>query len=209
MNALRRFRFASPAAWIRSGRRFFLLVACALLAASSLRAAPVSIAGIYENEGTVIESASAYRGPVTLRALLGLEFDHALGTLRHAHISRVEINQRDDSLRIDLLDDWDQNDWHGLWRNNGGFEANAECVKFLLRSPQHREDLILFTVTPVNAGAALLVRVQAVHASTFGPSGTELGLFYFARSEPAIESTIAPVKPLPALAAPRLRRARP
>ncbi len=185
------------------------LVAFALLAVSLLPAAPISIAGSYEAEGTVIEADSPYRGPVSWRALLGLEFDHALGVLQHAHVTRVEIIQRDDSLRIDLFDDLDLNHWHGRWRNNGGFEASAESVKFLLRAPQQRDDLFLFTVTPVNAGAALLVRVQAVHASTFGPSGTELGLFYFARREPAIAPTIAPVKPLPALAAPRLRRTRP
>jgi hypothetical protein len=209
VNALRSLRFSLSAPWTSSGRHLVLLLAVTLTAPGLLRAAPVSIAGSYENEGTVIASASAYRGPVTLRGLLGLEFDHALGVLRHAHISRVEINQRDDSLRIDLFDDWDQNDWHGRWRNNGGFEANADGVKFLLRSVQHREELILFTVTPVNAGAALLVRVQFVHASMFGPSGTEIGVFYFARREPAVASSVPPVQPVPALAAPRLRRVRP
>lgn len=208
MNASHRFRLFRAILWICSARRLFLSLAGMLFATRSLCADSVSIAGIYENEGAVIESASPYRGPVSLRALLELEFDHALGVLQHAHINRVEINQRDDSLRLDLFDDSDLNHWHGRWRNNGGFEANAESVKFLLRAPQQRDDLFLFTVTPVNAGAALLVRVQFVHASTFGPSGTEVGLFYFARREPAFVSTVAPVRPVPALAAPRLRRAR-
>lgn len=186
-----------------------LLSALLLLAALRLPAAPVSVAGVYENEGSVIAAESSYRGPVTLRALLGLEFDHALGVLQHAAVSQVEISQRTDSLLVRLLDERGAVDWHGRWRDNGGFEANAECVKFLLRAPQDREDVFLFTLTPVHSGAGLLVRVQFVHATTFGPSGTELGLFYFARREPAIASTTAPVKRLPALADPRLRRVRP
>lgn len=185
------------------------LSALLLLAALRLSAAPVSVAGVYENEGLVIAAAPPYRGPVTLRALLGLEFDHALGVLQHAAVSQVEISQRADSLLVRLRDERGAVDWHGRWRDNGGFEADTESVKFLLRAPEDREDVFLFTLTPANAGAALLVRVQYVHASTFGPSGTELGLFYFARREPAIASTTAPGKPLPALADPRLRRVRP
>lgn len=152
-----------------------------LLAALRLSAAPVSVAGVYENEGLVIATESAYRGPVSLRALLGLEFDHALGVLQHAAVSQVKIDQRDDSLLVRLLDDRGTVDWHGRWRDNGGFEADAECVKFLLRAPQSHEDVFLFTLTPVHSGAGLLVRVQFVHATTFGPGGTPVGEFLFLR----------------------------
>ena len=158
-----------------------LLSALLLLAALRLSAAPVSVAGVYENEGLVIAAEPPYRGPVTLRALLGLEFDHALGVLQHAAVSQVEISQRTDSLLVRLLDERGAVDWHGRWRDNGGFEANAECVKFLLRAPQDREDVFLFTLTPVHSGAGLLVRVQFVHATTFGPGGTPVGEFLFLR----------------------------
>src|SRR5688572_31090803 len=68
-------------------------VLCVMIA--PLRASVPSVTGTYENEGSIVETDSDYKGSVSLSGLLGLELDLAQGLLRHAEVARVEIEQRD------------------------------------------------------------------------------------------------------------------
>jgi hypothetical protein len=143
-----------------------------------------SIAGVYESEGSVVAADSSYRGPVSLRALLALDFDLPQGTLRHTEIPTIQIRQEVESLVIRTRRANGELEWSAEWRRNGGFEATDDGVKLLLRSKQNRDDLFMFTLSPVHERTALAVKIQKIEASKFGPVGREVGTFLFLRKNP-------------------------
>ncbi|HEX2860361.1 MAG TPA: hypothetical protein VHN79_01925 [Lacunisphaera sp.] len=154
-------------------------VACVLPA--PLRAAVPSLSGTYESEGSIIETTSDYAGPVSLRALLALELDLALGAKKHADISRIEIEQKDRTFTIRTRDEKNAVEWTGRWERNGGYEATPEGVKILLRPSRASADLFMFTLTTIKDGAVLMVEVQRVEPGKFGPLGKPVGKFLFLR----------------------------
>jgi hypothetical protein len=143
-----------------------------------------SVTGTYDCEGTIVESDSDFTGTVSLRSLLGLEFDLAQGFLQHAAVTRVEIEQRDRSLTLNTKKVNGETEWSARWERNGGFEPTKEGVKLLIR-PRSGADFFMFTLSPVKDGEALLVEVQRVQAGKFGPIGKPVGKFLFLRSQPA------------------------
>lgn len=161
-----------------------LLVLLAGVAVTALRAAPVVVAGTYECEGTVVHAEPAYAGPVSLRALLALDFDLAQGSLRHPDITAVEIEQEEWNLWIRTRNAAGAVEWSAGWQRNGGFEATKDGVKLLLRAKPGADDFFMFTLSPVNDGAALAVKVEKIEATKFGPTGREIGTFLFLRRQP-------------------------
>jgi hypothetical protein len=157
-----------------------LAVAC--LAVSALRAAPVSVAGNYEGEGTVVSAKPAYDGAVSLRALLALEFDHARGLKAHGGIAQVEIVQAERSLSIHTKNSEGRLEWTGEWTRNGGFQATNEEVKFLIRAKRGGDEVFMFTLTPASNGAALTVKIQRIENTMTGPLGHDVGVFLFLRA---------------------------
>lgn len=143
-----------------------------------------SVAGVYESEGSVVQAESGYNGPVSLRALLALDFDLAQGTLRHTDIPWIQIRQEVESLVIRTRRTGGELEWSAEWKRNGGFEATNDGVKLLLRAKNNRDDLFMFTLTPVHERAALAVKIQKIEASKFGPVGREIGTFLFLRKNP-------------------------
>jgi hypothetical protein len=139
------------------------------------------IAGNYESEGTVVQTDSGYKGPVSLRALLALDFDLAQGTFRHPAIPRIDIRQDSETLAIKSRRTDGSLEWSAEWKRNGGFEATSDGAKLLLRSKTNRDDLFMFTLSTVNAGGAIAVKIEKIEASKFGPVGREVGTFLFLR----------------------------
>ncbi len=157
-----------------------LAVAC--LALPVLRAAPVSVAGTYEGEGTVVSAKPAYDGPVSLRALLALEFDHARGLKAHGGIPQVQITQAERSLKIETKNAEGRVEWTGEWTRNGGFQATEAEVKFLIRAKREGGEVFMFTLTPASGGAALTVQIQRIENTMTGPLGHDVGVFLFLRA---------------------------
>jgi hypothetical protein len=159
-------------------------LACLLLiAGGSGRAAEIAwVGGVYESAGTVVEATPAYAGPVSFRALLGLELDLALGAQQTANITAVEIEQQEKKLVIRTRDDTGRVEWSAEWRRNGAFEATPDGVKLLLRAKRYGEDFFMFTLSPVNEGGALTVRVERIRTTTQGPTAQPVGTFLFLRA---------------------------
>lgn len=143
-----------------------------------------SITGLYESEGSVVHTDSGYDGPVSLRALLALDFNLAQGTLQHTGIPWIQIRQEVDSLVIRTRRTGGELEWSAEWKRNGGFEATDDGVKLLLRAKQNRDNLYMFTLTPIKERTALAVKIQKIEASKFGPVGREVGTFLFLRKTP-------------------------
>lgn len=186
------FRHPAPSRAARPRQSFrrafcFVVLAAGCLVSRGLRAeaAPVSIAGVYECEGTVVQTASGYAGPVSLRALLALDFDLPQGSLRHPDITAVEIEQEERHLRIRTRNAGGIVEWSADWSRNGGFEATKDGVKFLLRAKAAGTDgLFMFTLSPVKDGAAMLAKVEQIQTAKLGPAAKEIGSFLFLRAPP-------------------------
>jgi hypothetical protein len=163
-------------------RLFALLVVFSGFALSALRAAPVNIAGTYEVEGTAVMAKPAYDGPVSLRALLALEFDHARGLKAHGGIAKVEIGQEERSLKIATKNAQGRQEWSDEWTRNGGFEATENGVKFLIREKRVGGEVFMFTLTPAADGKAMSVMIQRIETTMTGPLGYEVGTFLFLRA---------------------------
>jgi hypothetical protein len=161
------------------------LASACLLTALAQAASPLpSITGTYDSEGSVVESESGYTGAVSLSGLLGLQLDLAAGSIEHGSVARVEIEQRDRTFTVRTKDDDNKQVWTGTWERNGGYEATKDGVKILLRHARFGEDFFMFTLTTINEGAALLVEVQRIQATKFGPVGKPFGKFLFLRASP-------------------------
>lgn len=161
--------------------RLLGLFAVASLALPALPAAPAPAAEVYECTGTVVHAESGYDGPVSLRALLALDFDLAQGAARHPDITAVEIEQEKWNLWVRTKTARGGVEWSAGWSRNGGFEPTADGVKLLLRPRPGADDLFMFTLSRVNQGGALAVKVERVEATKFGPAGKEIGTFLFLR----------------------------
>lgn len=151
-------------------------------AVTTLCAAPVNIGGTYEGEGTVVMAKPAYDGPVSLRALLALDFDHARGLKAHGGITTVEVVQEERSLKITTKNASGRQEWSDQWTRNGGYEATEEGVKFLIRTKREGGELFMFTLTPAANGAALNVQIQRIQSTNLGPVGFDVGTFLFMRA---------------------------
>lgn len=160
-------------------------LAALCLAFAPLRAEVVSLTGTYDCDGSVVEAADGYNGPVSFRALLGLELDFAAGSIQYAAIPHVEIEQRDRSFTIRTKDERGATEWSAMWERNGGFEPTKDGVKLLLRAKRFGDDFFMFTLSAVKEGEVLLVEIQRVQATKFGPVGKPVGKFLFLRSKPA------------------------
>lgn len=160
-------------------------LAALCLALAPLRAEVVSLTGTYDSDGSVVEAEGGYTGPVSFRALLGLELDFAAGSIQYAAIPGVEIEQRDRSFTIRTKDERGATEWSATWERNGGFEPTKDGVKLLLRAKRFGDDFFMFTLSAVKEGEVLLVEVQRVQATKFGPVGKPVGKFLFLRAKPA------------------------
>jgi hypothetical protein len=164
---------------------FLLTVAATCFIWAPARASMPSITGTYESEGSIIETDSDYAGPVSLRALFGLELDLAAGSITHADITRVEIEQRDRTFTVRTKEANGATEWSGTWERNGGYEPTKDGVKILLRHARFGDDFFMFTLSSMKEGEVLLVEVQRIQAGKFGPIGKPVGKFLFLRIPPA------------------------
>jgi hypothetical protein len=165
--------------------RLLILVGACLTPVWMSAASPLpSITGDYDSEGSVVESESGYTGVVSLSGLLGLELDLAAGSIAHGAVARVEIEQRDRTFTVRTRDNDNKQVWTGTWERNGGYEPTKDGVKILLRHARFGEDFFMFTLTTINEGGALLVEVQRIQATKFGPVGKPFGKFLFLRASP-------------------------
>lgn len=173
-----------PVGPARAPHRWLARLALLLLAAiGPARAADFAwVGGVYESAGSVVEATPTHDGPVSFRALLGLELDLTLGSHQTANITAVEIEQEEKKLVIRTKDDTGRVEWSGEWRRNGAYEPTRDGVKLLLRAKRHGEDFFMFTLSPVNEGTALAVKVERIRPTVRGPTAEPVGTFLFLRA---------------------------
>jgi len=159
--------------------RPWLLVAT-LLVASAAHAE--NLDGTYENTGSLVSSATAQpAGTISFQGLLDLNFDYALTRALHATTNRVVITQTATHLRVECRDIDDKMTWSGSWEKGTGFTLEEDHVDLVFRAPRLKDDGYLFTLRTVHDRDLLLVDVQRVNATSFGPAAQPIGSFLFGR----------------------------
>lgn len=159
-----------------------LLIAALSLAASLPAARAIDVSGVYENSGSVASGDSPQTtGTVSLQGLLGLEFDFALANTRHAQTSRVEVTQTGTLFRIVCREAGDAVAWSGQWKTGEGYAAENGQVRLVFRSKRHEPDGFFFLLSTAREGQLLVVEVQRVTPTWFGPVVKPMGLFVFHR----------------------------
>ena len=164
---------------------FFRIVRPALAAASLLATVITSAAdlsGTYENAGILVSSATAQpEGTISFQGLLSLEFDYALARALHAETNRVTIRQTETHFTIECRNLDDQVTWSRRWQKGAGYGVEGDRAELVFRAPQLKDDAYVFSLQRVPQRDLLLVTVERLNATSFGPSAQPVGTFLFGR----------------------------
>jgi hypothetical protein len=158
------------------------LIAGFLVALTICSAQAVDVSGTYENAGAMVKPDSAdAAGIISFHGLLGLEFDYPLARALYAETDRVVVSQTASTFTIECQDLDGNTTWSGQWNRDKGYGEEAGQVNLLLRSKRFGDDGFLFSLSLAGERQLLLVEVQRINATTFGPVAKPVGMFLFNR----------------------------
>ncbi|MBI2496739.1 MAG: hypothetical protein HYV75_02015 [Opitutae bacterium] len=95
--------------------------------------------------------------------------------------TRVEVTQSDTFFRIICKDASGSETWTGQWKAGEGYGTEAGKVKLVFRSKRHAPDAFFFLLGTTGEDKMLVVEVQRVTPTSFGPSARLQGLYVFER----------------------------
>ena len=169
---------STPTALSHAGKRLSALLALALLL--PLPAQAVDLSGIYADGGTNVPSGP--NAPVeepSLRALLSLEFDSKLVSVRRDQTSHVVVKHSGDQLVLEVYDINETISWSARWFE--GREYFIQGDRAVVRFPPTRvggEELILVIERLPETGL-LQVTAQRLSATMLGPAARKVGMALF------------------------------
>jgi len=157
-----------------------LLLGLLVVFAVSARAAALS--GAYENGGSMVGPDSPEAtGTISFQGLLQLQFDYKLTRAQHAQVERVVVKQGDTFFDIVCKDRDGAVTWSGRWEFNKDCSLEHDRTKLLLRSRRYPDDGFAFLLNTTADGQILLVEVQRINTTWFGPVTKPVGTFLFNR----------------------------
>ena len=160
-----------------------LVLAALLLAPAVPDLRALDVSGTYEAAGKVLSQPDGPAGgPVSLRALLALEFDHERAAVIHEATVRVKLEQAARSFRIKCLDGEGAATWQHEWKLHEGYDSDKEKVRLLLRYPTKEEPGLLFLLRLGERNELLTVEIQRVTHAWYGAAFKPAGTFYFLRA---------------------------
>jgi hypothetical protein len=119
--------------------------------------------------------------PVSLQALLTLEFDRNLAGPQFSPASRIEITQTDTFFRIICKDSFGAETWTGQWKMGQGYGTEDGKVQLIFRSKRHEPDDFLFLLGSTGKDKMLVVEVRRITPTAFGPAAKLQGMYVFER----------------------------
>lgn len=137
----------------------------------------VVVSGIYADTGSTVATDDA----VSLQSLLRLEFDPVLASPVLSPAGRAEITQTDAIFRIECLDPAGARTWSGQWKIGEGYGIEPGQVRLVFRSKRFDPDGFFFSLSPVSEGRLLVVEVQRIVTTWFGPVPKPVGVYIFER----------------------------
>jgi len=159
-------------------RWFLAAIALAFITITDLRAADLS--GTYENFGSMVNPATdAEAGTISLQGLFSQEFDYKLTRAQHAYVDQVVVKQTSDQITIECRDTDGKLTWGGHWKRDAGYNAKDGQVDLIVRSKRNKDDSYLFSFSTVSDQHLLVVTVNLMQATVFGPVAKPLGTFLF------------------------------
>lgn len=159
------------------------VLCAALLATVALaEARAVDVSGVYENFGSMVAAgAEAADGAISLQGLCNLDFDYGAHRALHADTDRVVITQTDLIFRIECKTSDGNVVWSGQWSQGIGYRADDRQVELVFHSRRLAQDYFGFTLRTVGDQNLLLIEVQRVNSTYFGPVAKPIGSFLFSR----------------------------
>lgn len=154
-----------------------MAAAAGLALAGWSEARAVDVSGNYADSGSTTATGAA----VSLQSLLRLEFDPVLAGPMHSPASRVEITQTGSIFRIECLDADGARTWSGQWKKGEGYNTEPEQVKLVFRSKRYDPDGFLFSLDTLSEDQLLIVNVQRIVTTWFGPVIKPVGVYVFER----------------------------
>lgn len=173
----------------RPGRpRFFRLVVRWLTlgtlatALTGIAADKVNLSGAYEDYGVALgEPVGTNPAATSLHALLGLDFAAIQAGVSAEDMVKTSITQTDEGISVETQDSDGKVTWQARWRQGVGCALEADRVVLMLHSPVLGRDQYVLTLRPAQTGGALLVEVQSIRRTLFGPAIRPAQTYLFAR----------------------------
>jgi hypothetical protein len=144
-----------------------------------------NLSGAYLDAGSAAAAPSEPEQatvPVSLQALLTLEFDRDLAGPQFSPASRIEITQTDTFFRIICKDPFGAETWTGQWKMGQGYGTEDGRVHLIFRSKRHEPDDFLFVLNSTGPDKLLVVEVQRITPTSFGPAAKLQGMYVFERA---------------------------
>lgn len=140
------------------------------------------MSGDYEDAGTTVagETELAVWG-ASLHALLRLEFDPRLASVRRDQTSRISLKHGGGVLAIEVYDVDGEVCWRGRWRENEGYARRGEAaiLRFRVGGPASEEVMLILQPAP---GGLLQVTAHRMTPTVLGPGVKKLGTYLFHRA---------------------------
>lgn len=140
-----------------------------------------NISGIYADKGTMLSTDAGTPPEVSLHALLGLEFNPAVGVMNHARTESVEITDLDGWLEIITRTGGGTEISKSRWGPQNGFSHEDDYAVF--RISKNRDEFYSFLMKPAADGAAMELRIYKVRPSALGPGADNIGTYFFVKSD--------------------------
>lgn len=155
----------------------------ALTAAFTVHAAEkVNLSGSYEDYGAEITPpAGQTPAAISLRALFCLDFAAIQAGVSAAEMVKTSITQTDEWFSAETQDSDGKVIWHGRWHEGVGCAFESDRVVLVLHSPALSQDQYILTFRPAGTDGALLVEVQCIRRTLFGPAIRPVQTYVFAR----------------------------
>lgn len=164
----------------RVGR--WLLGAAILTAAFGAEVRLVELSGDYEDGGTTVAGESELSmWDASLHALLRLEFDPRLSSLRREQTSHVKVFHGGGRLSIEVYDRDGEVSWRGQWRENDGYSRRGEAAILRFRVAGTSNEDVMLVFEPVAPQGLLQVTAHRITPTILGPAVKKLGTYLFHR----------------------------
>ncbi len=175
-------RFCGFSAFGRQRNIFAGALVALLFTAGLLPAANVS--GTYADKGVVVGSAgSAPPETISFHGLLSQQVDPELAALDFDETDRVILEDRGDTLVLEIYNTEDKRLWRSVWDERRGYSKEEGKAVVRMRKRGSSDGRYVLVMEPAEDGKSLIVNVYNVTPTSFGPDSEPIGTYLFVRAD--------------------------
>lgn len=119
---------------------------------------------------------------ISLHALLNLDFNAKLGAMTYSGTDHIQLKLHRSYLDVDLLGNEGVYIGKQSWKTESYEAPEGNGLMVRIESPEHHDDSVVLMLETTSAGRVLQAKVVRMKATTFGPTLTEIGTYFFTRA---------------------------